>query len=144
MGEYEKNLQKVGMWNFVRDRTDFDRLQYGTDWRGKKVEKPDPKHPVTITVWNYYNGAQMQAFEDLVEEFNETEGEKQGIYVDAYSMGNVNELESNVLDAVKRKVGASELPNILQPMPIRLTRLISLATSLTFARICPRKSRAVL
>ena len=58
---------------------------------GKKVEKPDPKHPVTITVWNYYNGAQMQAFEDLVEEFNETEGEKQGIYVDAYSMGNVNE-----------------------------------------------------
>ena len=79
---------------------------------GKKVEKPDPKHPVTITVWNYYNGAQMQAFEDLVEEFNETEGEKQGIYVDAYSMGNVNELESNVLDAVKRNVGASELPNI--------------------------------
>lgn len=79
---------------------------------GKEVEKPDPKHPVTITVWNYYNGAQMQAFEDLVEEFNETEGEKQGIYVDAYSMGNVNELESNVLDAVKRKVGASELPNI--------------------------------
>lgn len=79
---------------------------------GKHVEKPDPKHPVTITVWNYYNGAQMEAFESLVEEFNETEGEKQGIYVDAHSLGNVNELESSVLDAVKRKVGASELPNI--------------------------------
>lgn len=79
---------------------------------GKHMEKPDPKHPVTITVWNYYNGAQMEAFENLVEEFNETEGQKQGIYVDAHSMGNVSELENNVLDAVKRKVGASELPNI--------------------------------
>ena len=41
--------------------------------------------PVTITVWTYYNGDQLDTFNNLAEKFNETVGKKQGITVDSKS-----------------------------------------------------------
>lgn len=79
---------------------------------GAKTVALDPKNPVEITVWNYYNGAQQEAFDQLVHEFNETEGKRQGIIVSASSQGSVTDLQANVLDAAGKKVGASALPNI--------------------------------
>ena len=68
--------------------------------------------PVTITVWTYYNGDQLDAFNNLTEKFNETVGKKQGITVDSKSLGTVEDLEKNVLAAADGEVGASEVPNI--------------------------------
>lgn len=34
---------------------------------------------VSLTIWHYYNGAQQAAFDELVDEFNATEGKKQGV-----------------------------------------------------------------
>ncbi|GKH64788.1 lipoprotein [Eubacteriales bacterium] len=72
----------------------------------------DPKNPVTISIWNYYNGAQLSFFNDLVKKFNETDGKVQGIFVESFSQGSVNDLESNVLAAAQGKVGAGKIPNI--------------------------------
>ncbi len=72
----------------------------------------DPKKPVTIEVWNYYNGDQLTAFDNLVEEFNATIGKEKGIIVKGSSQGSVNDLETNVLAALKGEVGAAEVPNI--------------------------------
>ena len=74
--------------------------------------KLDPKNPVTITVWHYYNGAVMNAFDQLVKEFNETVGLKQGIIVQGSSMGNVSDLQAAVMAAAKKEVGSQEIPNI--------------------------------
>ncbi|WP_207302896.1 extracellular solute-binding protein [Bacilliculturomica massiliensis] len=74
--------------------------------------KLDPENPVTISVWNYYNGEQQDAFNGLVDEFNSTEGRERGIFVETYSLGSVGELEQSVLDAADGKVGASQVPNI--------------------------------
>ena len=41
--------------------------------------------PVDITIWHYYNGSQKAAFDDLVNEFNDTVGKEKGIYVEAVS-----------------------------------------------------------
>ena len=68
--------------------------------------------PVTITVWTYYNGDQLEYFNKLVDEFNNTVGKEQNITVEASSQGSVNDLENNVLAAAEGKVGAQELPNI--------------------------------
>ena len=38
--------------------------------------KLDPNNPVSLTLWHYYNGAQQAAFDELVEEFNATAGQK--------------------------------------------------------------------
>ena len=31
----------------------------------------DPKNPVTVEIWHYYNGPQKTAFDDLVSQFND-------------------------------------------------------------------------
>lgn len=78
---------------------------------GKK-EILDPKNSVTIEVWNYYNGDQKEAFDTLVNEFNETTGKEKGIIVDSYGQGSVTDLENNVMAAIRGDVGASEVPDI--------------------------------
>ena len=66
--------------------------------------------PVDITIWHYYNGSQKAAFDDLVNEFNDTVGKEKGIYVEGHSKGNVSELENAVLsDVYKRQVWISYL-----------------------------------
>lgn len=70
------------------------------------------KNPVSIEVWNYYNGAQQEAFNNLISQFNEGEGKSLGIKVDASSIGTVSELEKNVLASIEGQVGARKAPNI--------------------------------
>lgn len=77
----------------------------------KKI-KLDPKNPVSIELWHYYNGSQKQTFDALVSEFNETVGMEKGIIVEAFNQGNLNELVKKVEDAGNKKVGAEEVPNI--------------------------------
>lgn len=72
----------------------------------------DPKNPVSLTVWHYYNGSQQAAFDALVEEFNDTVGQEEGIYVQSYSQGSVSDLESAVQDAIGGEVGADAMPDI--------------------------------
>lgn len=74
--------------------------------------KLDPESPVSLELWHYYNGPQKVAFDSLVSEFNETVGQEQGIIVEAFSQGDVNELATKVLEAAKKKVGASDIPDI--------------------------------
>lgn len=68
--------------------------------------------PVDITIWHYYNGSQKAAFDDLVNEFNETVGKEKNIYVEGHSKGNVSELENAVLASSKKEVGSDEMPSI--------------------------------
>ena len=65
-----------------------------------------------ITVWNYYNGDQLESFNKLVDQFNETTGREKGIRVESASQGSMSDLETNVMDAAQGKVGAAAMPNI--------------------------------
>ena len=67
---------------------------------------------VNITIWTYYNGDQLESFNKLVEQFNETVGKEQNIVVEVSSQGSVSDLEDNVLASAEGKVGAPDLPNI--------------------------------
>lgn len=71
-----------------------------------------PANPVNITIWTYYNGEQLEAFNALVDEFNSTVGKEQGITVESSSHGSVTDLETNVLASAEGKVGAEAMPNI--------------------------------
>ena len=87
-------------------------LSCGCGQNGADSVRLDPDHPTQITIWHYYNGAQQTAFDQLVEEFNRTEGRELGIYVTANSQGNVSDLESSVLASFHKEVGSSEPPDI--------------------------------
>ena len=71
-----------------------------------------PKTVTNITVWTYYNGDQLESFNQLVTKFNETAGAEKGILVSSESMGNVNDLETSVMESAEGKVGAAPVPNI--------------------------------
>lgn len=84
----------------------------GTPAKEKKKSALDPKKPVTITVWNYYTGAQQETFDELTQQFNKGKGKELGIIVKASSEGGIADLEENVLAAAEKKVGAKDVPNI--------------------------------
>lgn len=72
----------------------------------------NPKNPVSLTVWHYYNGSQQNAFDSLVDTFNETEGKEKGIFVQAYSQGAVEDLEAAVVASLNEEVGSQKMPDI--------------------------------
>lgn len=72
-------------------------------------ENPDP---VRITVWTYYNGSQLESFNRLVQEFNETTGREKNIVVENYSQGSVGDLEQQVRNSAEGRVDAEPLPHI--------------------------------
>ena len=71
-----------------------------------------PAKVTDITVWTYYNGDQLENFNSLVDQFNETVGAQKGIKVSTESQGSVNDLETSVMDSAEGKVGAAAMPNI--------------------------------
>ena len=72
----------------------------------------NPKSPVTVTVWNYYNGDQLMAFDQLVEEFNASVGIEKGVIVVSVSQGDIDTLASSLLASVNGDAGAQEIPSI--------------------------------
>ena len=72
----------------------------------------DPDKPITLTLWHYYSCSQKQAFDELVDEFNETQGKKQGISVDAVAKGSISNISADLKSSLEKKVNAPELPNI--------------------------------
>ena len=71
------------------------------------------KLPTTITIWTYYNGDQLECFNQLVEQFNSTVGKEKNIRVESSSQGSVNDLETSVLAAAEGKVGEAPQHRLL-------------------------------
>ena len=85
--------------------------------------KTSKKAVTDITVWNYYNGDQLESFNRLVSTFNETIGKAKGIRVSGSSQGTVNDLEANVMDAAEGKA-LRRCPPFLPPTQIPRTSWI--------------------
>lgn len=75
-------------------------------------EVPKDTKPTTVEVWNYYNGPQKEKFDRLVQNFNETVGMKEKIYVEAVSKGTLGELIQEILDSAEEKIGSDKLPDL--------------------------------
>ncbi len=75
-------------------------------------ENNDKDEVTNIVIWNYYNGAQKTAFDEMVSEFNKTIGIEKRISVSSISHGSVNELTTEIINAADKKVGASKLPSM--------------------------------
>lgn len=77
----------------------------------KQASPLNPQEPVTVTIWNYYNGDQLIAFEDFVRKFNESVGTEKGIVVESVSQGSIGDLATRLLEAAEGKVGAADVPS---------------------------------
>ena len=88
-----------------------------------KKQLLNPEKPITVTVWNYYNGSVKIKFDELVREFNETEGTQKGIVVEAQSYGDVNELADAVFASVNDEIGSLPMPDIFAAYPDNVFRI---------------------
>lgn len=70
------------------------------------------KPPLELTLWHYYNGTQLVAFDAMIREFNETLGRETGVYIQAVSQGNVNSLTEKVMRSASGGPGTEPLPDI--------------------------------
>lgn len=85
--------------NFINNKNDYNL---------------NPKNPQNIVIWHYYNGTQAVAFENLINEFNNTIGLEKGIIVSAESKSSIEDLIQEILNSANHVVGAEDMPNIFQ------------------------------
>ncbi|MDD7201210.1 MAG: extracellular solute-binding protein [Sphaerochaetaceae bacterium] len=77
----------------------------------------DAKHPVSLSLWTYYSGKQLDSFNDSVRTFNEGKGRKLGIQVVVSSPGSLNDLQNALIASAQKEVGSSEIPNMFATYP---------------------------
>lgn len=92
-----------------------------------KVQVLNPDSPSVITLWHAYNAFAKAAFDQKINEFNDTAGKEKGIIVEAYGFGNSDELNSALFDSANRIIGSEPLPNLFIAYPDSAYRLENIA-----------------
>lgn len=77
----------------------------------------EKSEPVTITLWHVYGGEVTSPMNALVDEFNLTVGQEQGIRVRVDSVSNSGVIHESVLAAAYDDPGAPALPDIFVSYP---------------------------
>ena len=75
------------------------------------------KEPITLTVWHVYGGQTDSPLNDLIEEFNETVGAKDGIKLQVTVVSNTNNIHDAVLRAANDEPGTTGLPDMFISYP---------------------------
>lgn len=72
------------------------------------------KEPITLTIWHVYGGQTDSPLNDLIDEFNGTEGKKEGIKIQVGMVSNTNTIHEEVLKAANKDPGAAKLPDLVK------------------------------
>lgn len=63
------------------------------------TEAGEEQNELKLVFWHYYNDAQKKYLDQLIDEYNKTEGAKKHVVVEAYSQGSIEDL-TNKIDLV--------------------------------------------
>lgn len=97
-----------------------------TGCAGKK-QVLNPEAPSVITLWHAYNAFAKAAFDQKIDDFNDTVGKEKGIIVEAYGYGNSDELNRALYDSASHLIGSEPLPNLFIAYPDSAYRLEKIA-----------------
>lgn len=81
---------------------------------------------IKIEFWHYYNDAQKQHMDQLIEEYNSTIGKDKGVVVEAYSQGSIADLTSKidlVLNGSSNDVDMANIVLAYRDMVVNTVRL---------------------
>ncbi|MBR6789779.1 MAG: extracellular solute-binding protein, partial [Oscillospiraceae bacterium] len=81
------------------------------------------KQPVTIDIWHVYGAQTDSPLNDLIAEFNETEGAKQGIRVEVTMVSNNKNIHKDIIASANGDPGSSDLPDIFVAYPSTVTAM---------------------
>jgi multiple sugar transport system substrate-binding protein len=77
----------------------------------------NPKNPVTLTLWHNYGGQMKELMDEMIDQFNETEGAKKGIVISVTSISGSAALHEKLVMAANNDPGAPSLPDITTAYP---------------------------
>jgi len=72
----------------------------------------DPKNPVTLSMWHPYDEQMRTGMDELIEEFNRTVGQREGIIIETTFVAVATPLNEMLFTAASGDPGAPELPDI--------------------------------
>ncbi|MDD3168608.1 MAG: extracellular solute-binding protein, partial [Eubacteriales bacterium] len=79
--------------------------------------RPDPKDPVTLTLWHNYGAQMKETMDSMVDEFNETLGSEKGIIINVTSISSSDALHEKLVMIANGDPGAPEMPDITTANP---------------------------
>ena len=79
--------------------------------------KVNSSSPATITLWHNYGGQLKETMDNMVDEFNETIGEKEGIIINVTTISGSSSIHEKLTMAANGDPGAPELPDITTIYP---------------------------
>ena len=75
------------------------------------------KEPIQLTLWHVYGEQVASPINELIDEFNSTVGQKEGIQITVPSVSNSNKIHNGILAAANNEPGAPDLPDIFNCYP---------------------------
>lgn len=75
------------------------------------------KEVINLTIWHVYGGQTDSPLNDMIDEFNQTVGKEEGIFVQVTSVTNTNTIHEGVLASANKEPGAAELPDMFVSYP---------------------------
>lgn len=82
---------------------------------GCKMEQQtesNTKEPVKITFWHYYNDVQKNGLDEIIAEYNDTEGREKNITVEAVGLGAIDDIVTKVASVLKNQDSGLKKPNM--------------------------------
>jgi multiple sugar transport system substrate-binding protein len=76
-----------------------------------------PKNQVILTLWHNYGGQLKDTMDEMIDEFNETVGAKEGIIISVTSISGSETLHDKLTMAANNDPGAPPLPDITTAYP---------------------------
>ncbi len=77
----------------------------------------EQEQPTIITIWHVYGAQTDSPLNDLIDTFNSTVGQEEGIQVQVTMVSNNNNIHKDILAAADGDPGAPELPDIFVAYP---------------------------
>lgn len=84
---------------------------------GCSTSKPDPDQPVTLTMWHVYGSQTESPLNDMIEEFNQTVGQENGITIHIASVTDSGKIDEMLTASVEGQPGANSLPDLFTAYP---------------------------
>ncbi len=74
-------------------------------------------NPLTLTMWHVYGSQTESPLNELIDEFNRTEGKKSGVAVSVASVSNSTEIDAALIASANGEPGSVALPDLFTAYP---------------------------
>lgn len=72
----------------------------------------DKDNPVTLTMWHVYGEQANSPMNQLIAEFNETEGKDKGIIINVTKITNASKIGSELEESLSKEPGTDPMPDL--------------------------------